>query len=294
MASVAPMIVAGIAAIGLQFALRRTGRSRQYIFAGVLLSGLLASRDSVASFSLRAAHPGFDSEKIRVEFDPSEPVRDVSEPNGCADFPLRVNGVPKNMVLRGSWTVARKDFFGGYNVEIHGTRNRYLAMLCPRPFTPAPVTLRVPVALQVIEVSPVAAIPVRPGVQTAGDAGRCEVREDVTSYLRCALTEPVSGVTTAALEYPGYLTFARGFGDAGMFPLGPVLRQKFDGVTYDRPGGWPLDNALKRGDARFVLQNEQVIGSFSRTLVYEGLDFPRYHWPPPLKPVSPKPSVPGK
>lgn len=293
MASVAPMILAGIAVLGLQFANRRTMRGRGYILAGVLISGLMASKDTVASFSLRATHPGFDSGKIHVEFDRSQPVRAVSEQNsGCADLPLKVDGIAGNMALRGSGKANRKDLyanFRGASVEIYGGQNQYWAVICPRPFTPVPVTVRVPVDLKVIETSTVATMPVRLGAQNAGDAGRCEVREDVTSYLRCTLTKPVSGVTTAALEYPGYLNFARGFGDAGTFPLGPILRQKFDGVTYDMPGGWPLDKALKRGDARFVLRNERVIGSFSRTLVYEGLDFPRFHFPPPLKPVISKP-----
>jgi hypothetical protein len=291
MASVAPMVAAGIAVLGLQFATRRTARSRKYIAAAVLISGLMASRDSVASFSLRVAHPGFDSEQIHVEFDRSQPVRDVSEQNSsCADLPLKVEGLAGNRVLRGSGKANTNDFYSNIRdakVKIYG--GQYWAMICPRPFTRVPVTLRVPVDLEVIEATTVATIPVRLGVQNAGAAGRCEVREDVTSYLRCTLTEPVSGVTTAALEYPGYLNFARGFGDAGTFPLSPVLRQKFDGVSFDVPAGWPLDNALKRGDARFVLRNERVVGSFPRTLVYEGLNLPSYHLPPPVKAVWPKP-----
>jgi hypothetical protein len=260
----------------------------------VLISGLMASKSSVASFSLRVAHPGFDSEPIHVDFDRSQPVREVSEQNsGCADLPLKVEGIAGNMVLRGSGKANSNDLYSNFRdakVEIHGEQNRYWIMICPRPFLRGPVTVRVAVDLQVIEASTVATMPVRLGVQNAGAAGRCEVREDVNSYLRCALAEPFSGVTTATLEYPGYLAFARGFGDAGTFPLSPVRRRKFDGVSHDLPGGWPLDNALKRGDARLVLRNERVIGAFSRTLTYQGLDFPRDHFRLPApKPVSPKP-----
>ncbi|HEY4089331.1 MAG TPA: hypothetical protein VGM43_25550, partial [Bryobacteraceae bacterium] len=295
-ASVAPMIAAGIAVLGLQFANRRTMRGRGYILAGVLISGLLASKSSVASFSLRAAHPSFDPQKIHVDFDLTQPVRDVSEQNsGCADLPLRVEGIAGNMILRGSGEA--KSSFGTLpapRVEINGARNGYWATICPRPFTPVPIAVLVPLDLELIEASTVATMPVRLGVQNAGDAGRCEVREDVNSYLRCTLTEPASGATTAGLEYPGYLNFAQGFGDAGTFPLSPVWRRKFDGVSHDMRGGWRLDNALKRGDARFVLRNEQVIGAFSRTLIYEGLDFPRDHFRLPLKPVSPAPGMPKK
>ncbi len=298
-ASVAPMIAAAIAAIGLQFAWRRTDRSRWYIFAGVLLSGLLASRNGVASFSLRVTHPGFDPEKVHVDFDLTQAVRNVSERNDrCVDLPLKVEGIAGNMVLRGSGKANGKDEYSSplrdANVEIYGSQNRYWAMLCPRPFTISPVTIRTAVGLEVVETSTVATMPVRLGVRNAGDAGRCEVREDVHTYLRCTLTKPVSGVTTAALEYPGYLVFARGFGDAGTFPLGPILRQKFDGVAFDMPGGWPLDQALKRRGARFIFRNERVIGAFSRTLVYEGLDFPRDHFPLRPKPVSPPPGMPKK
>jgi hypothetical protein len=156
-------------------------------------------------------------------------------------------------------------------------------MICPAPFTPYPIALRVVLELDVIEASTVARIPVTPGsVLDAGGAGRCEIIEEVFSYLRCTLAEPASGVITAGLEYPDYLSFARGFGDSGTFRLSPVSRQKFDGVSKDMPGGWPLDAALKRGDARFVLRDERVVGSLSRTLVYEG--FRGYTVPLPVKP----------
>jgi hypothetical protein len=286
LASVMPMVVAGIVVLALQFAARSTTRSRGYIVAGVLLSGLLA-RDSVASFSQRVAHPGFDSQKIHVDFDRRAPVRVELEQNGwCADVPLLVDGLAKNMVIRGG-TLSRGNWrtpgFFDSSVEVQETRSGYRAMICPAPFTPYAIALRVALELDVIEASTVATIPVkRSSVLDAKGAGRCEIIGEVFSYLRCTLAEPASGVITAGLAYPDYLSFARGFGDAGTFRLTPVLRQKFDGVSKDMPGGWPLDAALERGDARFILRNERVIGSLSRTLVYEG--FRGFNAPLPAKP----------
>jgi len=295
-ASVAPMIVAGIVVLGMQLANRHTMRSRGYVAAGVLLSGLLASSDGVASFSRRVAHPGFDSQKIHLDFDRSKPIQADEQNESCADVPLQVGGLAENMVIRGTGiadeTNAYFSTFRGAHVEIQETENQYRARICPVPFTPNHLTLHAPLTLEVIEVSAVATLPVNRSMLDAGGAGRCEIREDVTSYLRCTLTEPVSGVTIAGLEYPGYQNFARGFGDAGTFPLSPVLRQKFDGVSKDMPGGWPLDDALRRNDARLVLRNERIIGAFPRTLIYEGLNLPRERFRLRPKPVSPGPGMP--
>ena len=130
-----------------------------------------------------------------------------------------------------------------------------------------------------------ASFPVRRGPLDAGDAGRCEIVEDVNTQLRCTVVEPVAGTITAGLEYPGFRLFAQGFGDSGSIRLSPVLRQKFDGVTRSTPGGWNFNKALNRTDARFVLRNERVISFVWQTLVYPKLDPVRGYGIPP----SPRP-----
>lgn len=284
-ASLLPMTVVGIAVIGLQFALRHTVRNRWLIAAGILLSGVLLSINRVEAFSRRVLNPSFNPKQIQVTFDRTKPA--LAEPwrkKFCAGLPLKVEGLPKNTILHATEGVAELTWSGNWpgwtrpnrgDAEIREAADGYRAVIClSGPMGAESAMLRTTVHFDVIEVSPLATIRVTRGVQSAGDRGRCEIVEDVTSHLRCTLTEPVSGAIAVGLEYPGYRYFTRGFGDIGTFRLSPVLRRKFDGVSLDVPGGWPFDAALKRDDAHFVLRKERVIGSVWRTFVYEGYEMP--------------------
>ncbi|HVW07294.1 MAG TPA: hypothetical protein VHC90_01860 [Bryobacteraceae bacterium] len=288
-ASALPMILAGLAVVGLQFAMRRTVRSRAVIIVSVLLSGFLAAKDTVALSWPRARDPGLDTARVRISFDRSGITQMVGRDRFCTMLSLKVEGLPGNILLRSASAAAELSSqwfgYGSAQAQLRETGSGYSEVICPTTIQGAPpYTVRTDVTFAVIETSTLATVPVKRGIFTAGNLGRCEVVEDVNTHLRCTLAEPSSGVITAGLEYPGYLDFAQGYGDIGTFRLSPVLRQKFDGVSFDSPGGWPLDDALKRGDARFVLRKERVVGSMRRTLVYEGLQM--Y---PLLKPVAPPP-----
>jgi hypothetical protein len=249
---------------------------------------LLASKDSVASLSLRVTHPGFDDRGIEVAFDRERPAATLQQRNrSCLNVPLKVEGLANNRSLQA--VSGRVDMTSRWasasstDVGLRNSADGYILVICGGGgggFGLEPVTVRAAMHFEVIEASPIATMPVRTGVLSAGGAGRCGVVEDVQTYLRCTLAEPVSGALTVGLEYPGYRSFIKGFGDAGTFRLGPVLRQKFDGISFETPGGWPLDEALKRGDARFVLRQERVVGSMWRTLTYDGFEMPGVFYPP--------------
>ncbi len=288
--SALPMILAGIAVVALQFAARRTMRSRLVIIASVLLSGVLATKSSVASSWLRVTNPVFDTSRVQITFDRTAPLRSglVGRDASCTFVPLKVEGLPKNIGLRAAAAPvelsSRWFAHGTAEAQTRETPEGYSLFVCPTSVVGAPpYNIRTHVNFTLIQTSTLAVMPAKPGTLDAGSAGRCEVVEDVNTYLRCTLAEPAQGIITAGLEYPGYRDFTRGFGDGGTFRLSPVQRQKFDGVSLHEPAGWALDDALKRDDARFVLRKEHVIGSISRTFAYDGFDLPWMWVRPPLR-----------
>ncbi|HEU5022892.1 MAG TPA: hypothetical protein VFT60_13420, partial [Bryobacteraceae bacterium] len=98
-ASILPVTAAGLAAVGLQFARRRTPSSRWLITSGILASAVLLTGDTAEAVSRRIMHPGFDPDQIRITFDRSQTKGRQSQRNRtCSVAPLTVEGLPKNMV----------------------------------------------------------------------------------------------------------------------------------------------------------------------------------------------------
>ena len=295
-----PMLVAGLVVIGLQYAIRSTFWNRVALVVSVVASGVLMPLNGVAVVTMHALNDGFDPGRVQVDFDETAtPVRDDRLGNACWSLTLKVAGLPAGAVLspvgiakgetQSVWAGIRK----AERVAFEETGDGYRELICTIASVPQPwlrgwsdrsQELRVTQDFQVLSTETVASMAVRHEVLEAGDAGRCEFLTPFpeNTQLRCELAQPALGAIAAGLEYPGYKGFSGSFVRQGSFGLSPVYRAKFDGDSQTRPSGWPLSEAEKHADAKFVLRRERVIGTLRREMVYHHIVFPWLSPPPPI------------
>jgi hypothetical protein len=287
-AGVLPMVLAAIGVVWLQYRTRRTQWNQASLIAAVIVSASLIPLNSMARLSTRILNPGFEPDLIHISFDETLPPR-IENTLGrgpCFSLAVKVKGLPEGTVIRafGQTSGEVRSFMKGsrpIDVSIlEQTIDGYRDLICiPNPIG-APEELRDSMNLAVISVSPLATMPARTGILVAGNYGRCEV---VTPFpedtqLRCGLEEPLTGSLEAGLEYSGYKGYADSVShnrDGGSIRiLSPMSFDKFDGVSFSAPNGWPFEEALARSDAHFVLRTERIIGTIRRDLVDRDFVFP--------------------
>jgi len=302
-AAVLPMILAAIAVTGIQYAARKTRWSQVALTMAVIGSAFMMHLNGVELLSARVVNPpGFDLNRVRISFDETVPPRVAPEVDRtlrgpCPAMALKVDGLPRGMMLRQSQPVqgqADSPLAGIRDIDkatLEQTAEGYREYVCvPGPFTNARETIRLSPNFAVVAVETVATFPARRGSFVAGNAGRCEILVPFpeNTQVRCDLEEPLIGSYSAGLEYPGYGVYSASFFPSnGPVRMSPVSLAKFDGVSFDRPGGWPFEEAFVRQDARFVLRTERVVGYLQRDLVYHDFVHPWQY--PLLRPIPPPP-----
>jgi hypothetical protein len=300
--AILPMVLVAMGVVGLQYAARKTMWSGAALLLAVIGSAFLMPRSSVARLSTRIVNPpGFDLRQIRISFDESVPpkYRANDFAHACPLVALKVEGLPQGMILRTFGPTAGEvssPSAGARKIEkilFEDSAEGYGESMCV-PMAPLQFrfqtiveTVRASLSVEVVAVETVARLPAKPGAYSAGGAGRCEILTPFpeNTQLRCDLAEPLVGTIGAGLEFQGYKVYSESFmPSSGPLRLSPVSLRKFDGVSFDRPGGWPFSEAFEQPDAHFVLRTERVLGTVRRDLIYH--NFVR----PPL-PRIPKPVV---
>lgn len=303
---VLPMFLGALAVIALQYAFRRTLWNRVALVLSVLLSGILAPLNGTAVATIHALSGGFDAAAVRVSLDEASPATPADLPlAGCWNLKVNVENLPPHTILAamGIAKAETHSTIGGIRqvekTAFEETGGGYRELVCGGALTPPwrqPLKwadleaytqdLRITQDFAVFSTETVATMPVRHGSFPAGNAGRCEFLTPFpeNTQLRCELPEPPLGAITSGLEFPGYKVYAASFLRQGMFALSPVYRAKFDGESQLRPSGWPLEAAAARGDAKFVLRREVLIGTLHREMNYRHLVVPLQRVPMPAPP----------